>query len=136
MQIDEVIAELRDINEEVPKPLRLPSEEEVTKIETDLKVSLNPDYRKFLLCAGDVVYGTFEPALAIPDYPNLYLSNVAKEAWGNGLNKNLIPICEDNGDYYCLNGSGEVEFWSHQGASDEKWPNIATWIKEVWIEEN
>ena len=48
----------------------------------------------------------------------------------------LLPICEDNGDYYCLNQAGEVVFWSHNGATAEKWRNLADWIKQVWIEES
>ncbi len=136
MQIEEIIEELRALNEEVPKPLRLPSVEELDQIETDLGITLNPDYRKFLLSAGDVVYGVLEPALAIPDHPAQYLVNIAREAWQDGLDQGLLPICEDNGDYYCLNASGEVEFWSHEGASDEKWPSLAAWISEVWIEES
>jgi hypothetical protein len=31
--------------------------------------------------------------------------------------------------------AGEVVFWSHEGATDERWPDLATWIREVWIAE-
>jgi hypothetical protein len=49
--------------------------------------------------------------------------------------RKLLPICEDNGDYYCMNKKGEIVFWSADGASDEKWKDLATWIEEVWIGE-
>ena len=42
-------------------------------------------------------------------------------------------MCEDNGDFYCINRTGEVVYWSHNGATDERWPNLATWISEAWI---
>ena len=49
------------------------------------------------------------------------------------LPRDLLPICEDNGDYYCMNAVGEVVYWSHDGVSDEKWSDLATWIRKVWI---
>ncbi|WP_305830531.1 SMI1/KNR4 family protein [Photobacterium leiognathi] len=33
----------------------------------------------------------------------------------------LMPICEDNSDYYCINNNGEVVFWSHNGTTNQKW---------------
>ena len=46
----------------------------------------------------------------------------------------LLPIVEDNSDYYCLNQNNEVVFWSHDGIADEKWANLSTWKKSM-IEE-
>ncbi|WP_425270061.1 SMI1/KNR4 family protein [Leptospira noumeaensis] len=37
--------------------------------------------------------------------------NVAKEAWTKmNVPKNLLPICEYNGNYYCLNNINEVVY--------------------------
>ena len=135
MNLKSVISELRDLNEEVPKPLRKPTEADIVKIEGILELTLHPDYRTFLLTAGDIVFGTFEPALALEQHSNLYIPNIAKEAWNQGVDRTLIPFCEDNGDYYCLTQNGIVEFWSHNGRTDERWDSLAKWIKEVWIEE-
>ena len=52
------------------------------------------------------------------------------------LPRKFLPICEDNGDYFCMNRKGEVVFWSHDGATDEKWKDLATWIEEAWIGED
>jgi hypothetical protein len=137
MNLSEVINELRELNEPVPKPFRLPSEDEVKAAENRLGMKFPEDYRRFLLEASDVVYGALEPAVVIPDSGCLHLVEVAEYAWDEmNVPSNLLPICEDNGDYYCLNKKGEVEFWSHDGATDEKWGDLATWIKEVWIEES
>ncbi|MGF1816979.1 SMI1/KNR4 family protein [Vibrio splendidus] len=46
----------------------------------------------------------------------------------------LLPICEDNSDYYCLNPSGEVVFWSHNGVTDEEWTNVAEWRAQMVAE--
>ena len=61
---------------------------------------------------------------------------MCQEAWEIGVPEDLIPICQDNGDYYGMNKKGQVVFWSHDGATDEKWKDLATWIEEVWIGES
>lgn len=137
MSIEEVIEELRRLNEPVPKSGRLPTEDEVCAAEKALGLTFSADYRRYLLEASNTVYGTLEPALVIPDAGYLDLVEIAKFAWeGMCLPRNLLPICDDNADYYCLNEKGEVLFWPHDGTSEEKWPDLATWIKEVWIEGN
>jgi SMI1-KNR4 cell-wall len=57
MEISEVIAELRALNEPVPKPLGLPTGAEVKAAETQLGVIFPDDYRQYLLATSDVVYG-------------------------------------------------------------------------------
>jgi hypothetical protein len=136
MNLPDVIAELRELNEPVPKPLRLPTENEVDAAEGRLGIKFQADYRQHLLQASDVVYGALEPAIVTPDAGHLDLIDMAQTAWDEmEVPRTLLPFCEDNGDYYCLNESGEVEFWSHNGATDERWKDLATWIKEVWINE-
>ena len=136
MNLPDVIAELRELNEPVPEPLRLPTEAEVAAAEDQLGVKFPADYRQYLLQASDVVYGSLEPAIVIPEAGHLSLAEIAENAWDEmEVPRELLPFCEDNGDYYCLNQKGEVEYWSHNGSTDEKWKNLATWIKEVWIDE-
>lgn len=135
MTIDEAIHELRRLNQPVPRPPRLPTEEEVAAIEQEVNFPFHPDYRQFLLSASDVVYGTLEPAVVTPNSSYRNLIKVAHHGWDRGVPRSLLPICEDNSDYYCMNTRGEVIFWSHNGTTDEKWPDLATWISEVWIGE-
>lgn len=136
MDLSEVIDRLQELNEPVTNPFRLPTEEEVNEAEKRLNVKFHPDYRRFLLEASDVVYGEIEPAIVTPDCEYLNLVEIAEYAWDEmHLPQHLLPICEDNGDYYCINKKGEVEFWSANGEnSGKKWDNLASWIKEVWIE--
>lgn len=132
----EVIGELRSLNRPVPAPLRLPTEEEVGAAEERLDVRFHEDYRRYLLEASDVVYGNLEPAVVVPDVGYLDLIEMAENAWEEWeVPRDLLPICEDNADYYCVNEAGEVLFWSHDGTTHERWPDLATWIKRVWIEE-
>jgi hypothetical protein len=135
VNLDEVIRELRILNEPVPKPMRLPSEDEISLAETRLGVTFHPDYRYYLLEASDVVYGTKEPCTVTPDGGHTDLIDGAQTAWSiTGIPRYLLPICEDNGDYYCLSHTGEIIFWSHNGRTGEQWPDLAAWIKQVWIE--
>ncbi|MBI5876376.1 MAG: SMI1/KNR4 family protein [Chloroflexi bacterium] len=108
--------------------------------ERALGVCFHQDYRRFLLEASDVTFGALEAAQVTPDAERLYLVDMADEAHESmDLPERLLPICEDNGDYYCMRASGkssEVIYWSHDGSTDERWPDLDAWIAEVWIGEN
>ena len=134
--MDRVIAQLRELKEPVPIPLRLPSEEEVRNIENKLGLKFHPDYKRYLLEASDVVLGALEPATIHANSGPTYIVDVVNRAREMGVPESLVPIAEDNGDYYCMSDDGEIRFWSHNGSTDEKWPNLETWIQEVWINEN
>jgi hypothetical protein len=135
MNLPDVIDELRGLNEDVPNPFRLPTEAEVSAAEKRLNVKFHDDYRRYLLEASDVSYGELEPAIVTPDCDYLDLVEIAEYAWDEiEIPQSVLPICEDNGDYYCINRGGEIESWSSSGPSETKWPNLAAWIKEIWID--
>jgi hypothetical protein len=137
MTLDQAIHKLRELNEPVPKPTRLPAESEVAQVERDLGVKFHPDYRRFLLESSDVVFGNMEPATITDADSHTHLPAICESAWDEmEVPRKLLPICEDNGDYYCMNARGQVVFWSADGATDEKWPDLATWIEQVWIAES
>lgn len=133
--MDEIIRLLREKNEEVPIPMRLPSDQEISSAESVLNRKFHPDYKQYLREASDVVFGVLEPLVVIPKDNRLFLPKVAKEAWEYGLPYHLLPICEENGDYFAIDSEGLVHFWAHNGTTDEQWPDLATWINKVWLEE-
>ncbi|WP_339674355.1 SMI1/KNR4 family protein [Dasania marina] len=133
MNLESIIEELREHNLELPLPPRLPTEDEVCQIEKELGLNFHPDYKTYLLKASDVVFGALEPALITIPNSHTYLPEVVKSARAIGVPNNLLPFCQDNGDYFCLNDQGKVIYWSHNGATDESWPNLASWLKEEWI---
>ena len=130
----DIFSTLRESNEEVSVPLKLPTELEVDAIENKLGVKFPSLFREYLLKVSDVVFGDIEPVTIISTEDHTYLPVVANDAWAAGVPKNNIPICEDNGDYYCVTPVGKVVFWSHDGASDESWSDIKAWIQDVWLE--
>jgi hypothetical protein len=134
MNLDDAIHELRARDEPVPIPARLPTAEEVEAAERRLGVPLPADFRRYLLEASDVTYGVIEPVTITLPGSHTDLFRVAEDAWnGYGVPRDLVPICEDNADFYCMNSAGEVVFWSHNGWSSEKWPSLADWIEQVWL---
>lgn len=134
--LDEAIHRLRALNEKVPIPMRLPTMAEVSEAEETLNYKFHPDYRKYLLEASDVVYGAREPATIVRRDDFTDLREVCKSAWERyGVPRHLLPICEDNADFFCMTQEGEVVFWSHNGWASERWPSLAAWIVEAWIEE-
>jgi len=134
--IEEAIAELRKLNESVPRPLPLPSNRDVEEVELGLGVTFSPEYRAYLLNASDVVLGTLEPATITEPESHTHLPEVVATARDFGVPTQLLPFCGDNSDFYCLTPTGEVVFWSHNGLSEESWPSLAAWIFQVWIGEH
>lgn len=137
MDLENALAHLRTLNEVVPRPMRLPTPEEVDAAEKWIERSFHPDLRKYLLEASDIVYGTKEPVTLTRAESHTDFHKVCDHAWNRyGVPRQFVPFCEDNADFFCLNGAGEVVFWSHNGWSSEKWPDLATWIEECWIDES
>lgn len=136
MTLDEALAELRRRHEPPPRPRRLPTKDEVDAAERALGVRFHKDYRRFLLEASDVDYGIIEPATITEEESHTDLFSIAQRArdtWN--VPTELVPICEDNADLYCLTPDGRVIFWSHddQAPTGEEWPDLAAWIEEVWM---
>ena len=139
MKLDRVIAQLRELNEPVPKPARLPTADDIEAVQRQLRVPIHDDMIQYLLEASDVTYGTFEPVTITDPHAHTHLPTVAAEAWKIGIPRDdYLPICADNGDYYCINPRGEIVFINHDGdlRPSEKWPDLATWIEVVWIGES
>lgn len=132
--IDDVLDLLREYNEPVPVPLDLPDEDKLVEIEEEILLPIPRDVRTFLLEASDVVYGSLEPVTAADPNSHTYLPEVTATAWAMGVPRHLLPICEVNGCYYCAEPDGEIVFWRDDDLTDETWPSIWHWIRDVWLE--
>ena len=120
---------------DAPDSFRPPTDAEIDAAEARLRFPFPRAYREFLKTGGDVGNAVFEPAVVLPGSGHLDLCEIAETAWGLiGVPPNLLPFIEDNGDYFCLTGEGEVVHWSHNGSSDERWPSMETWYHQVCIE--
>lgn len=132
--INDVIAELKALAVATPKAPPLPNDALLDKYEEEVGFSFPDDYRTFLKEASNLFVGTLEP-LIVTDTRSARgeLSVALTKARRVGLPQDLLPICEDNGDYYSFAPDQSIRLWDHNGLSGEKWQNLATWIHEVWI---
>ncbi|HTF85602.1 MAG TPA: SMI1/KNR4 family protein [Cellvibrio sp.] len=134
MEAEEIIDMLRDSNQPVPVPLELPDEDVLVEVEEQILLPIPRDMRTYLLEASDVIYGSLEPVTAADPYSHTYLPEVAAVAWSLGVPRYLVPLCEDNGSYYCVEPEGEVVLWRDGDLTDETWPSVWHWIHDVWLE--
>jgi hypothetical protein len=136
--IQQSIEELIAIANFIEKPdLNAPSEKTFKRIENETGFKLPSEYKLLLQKTYNLYYGTIEPfAIDNSNEAVNYFITAVNTAKSLGVPENWLPICEDNGDYYCLLYDGSVHFWDHNGASEESWDSLATWVKQVWIQGN
>lgn len=132
--MEEILELLRDNDQPVPVPLALPDEDDLVEIEEELLLPIPRDVRTYLLEASDVVYGSLEPVTVADPNSHTHLPEVAALAWSVGVPRYLLPICEDHGNYYCVDPEGEVVFWRDGDLTDETWDSIWQWVRDVWLE--
>ena len=117
-------------------PFRQPTNQEIDAAEIRLGMKFHPDYRGFLLSGGNVANALFNPAVVIPGSGYCDLIEIAETAWNvMGVPRGYLPFIEDNGDYFCITTEGEIIYWSHNGASTERWPTWALWYQQVCVEQ-
>ena len=132
--MDRVIEELQRCNEPVPVPLELPDMDDILDAESQILISLDPQLKRFLLTVSNVVFGTIEPVTVADHNSHTYLPEVAAMAWSIGVPRDLIPICEYGGGYYCSNEIGMIVYWLDGEETDEEpWPDIWQWAEQVWL---
>ena len=112
-----------------------PTDSEIEVAERKLGFDFSDEYKDFLKSGYDLGKIPME-ALEIvnpPSYINIYHTLEDAREY-HDLPEDLLPICEDNGDLYCLTDLGEVLFWSHNGKVNEKWKNVKVW-RDAMIKE-
>jgi hypothetical protein len=128
-----VLKKLRGLNEVTLSQRAIPSIGEIEHFQTQYNIVLPSEYKKFLLECSDVIYSTLQPGLILPLGAYYSLDTIVNNGWNMGVAKDNISFCEDNGDFYCFNKNGELEYWGHAGYSHEKWNSFAHWVGSVWL---
>ena len=134
--MEEVIEQLRELNEPVPVALELPDEETLVQIQEQILIHLPFELREFLLTVSDVVYGRLEPVTASDPQSHTYLPEVAANAWDAGMPRELVPLCQDGRDYYAVDEEGQVSLWLEETGelSGDTWDSVWHWVRDVWLE--
>lgn len=134
--LEEVIEKINQVDDPAGRKQPLPDDALIGKYERLTGVVFSEDYKTFLKSISNAFVGFISPFTlneALSEGHGDLIAGI-REARKVGVPKDWLPICEDNGDYYCLAPDGAVRFWDHNGSSDETWPDLATWAKEVWLE--
>jgi SMI1-KNR4 cell-wall len=114
---------------------RIPTDNEIAEAQRKLNFSFPESYIAFLKSGSNVANSLFMPAVILPDSGYLDLFEIANTAWSfNGVQKDWLPFIEDNSDYFLISQAGEIRYWSHNGATNEKWPNFSAWFQQVCVE--
>lgn len=133
--MNDVIAELRTLNQDRFSSMELPDEDLLVEIEEEILISLPADLKEFLLYGSDVVVGTLSPVTVTDPHAFTHLPEVTATAWSEGLPRDLIPICADAERYYFISQDGAVGLWSpdEEIHEDEQWETLWEWINDIWI---
>ena len=132
--MEDVIDELRERTLELAVPLELPDEDTLVEVEEQILISIPYEFREFLLYVSDVVYGAIEPVTVMDSQSHTYLPEVAATAWDFGLPRELVPLCEHQGAYYGVAEDGEVVRWADGEVTEDSWPSVWLWARDVWLE--
>ncbi|WP_293267298.1 SMI1/KNR4 family protein [Neptunomonas sp.] len=132
--MNDIIDELRELNEDRFNSVRLPTEDELVELEEEILISIPSDLKEFLLEASDVVVGSISLVTATEPHAHTHLPELTATAWSLGLPRELIPFCEANGGYYFIEQDGNIGFWSsEEEASEEQWDNLWDWVSDIWM---
>ena len=131
--MEDVLDELREGALELAAPLELPDEDVLVEIEEQILVQLPYEFREFLLQVSDVVFGSIEPVTVTDAQSHTYLPDVAANAWDLGMPRELIPVCEHRGEFYGISEDGEVVRWTDGDVTEDTWPSIWHWARDVWL---
>lgn len=135
-EISSVIAEINELDDPAKRVLALPDDTLIHRYEIASGFNFSDDYKEFLKNVSNAFVGYLSPLMLNEEMGGMHgeLITTIQQARSAGLPADWLPICEDNGDYYCIAPDGLVRFWSHDGPSDESWPDLATWADEVWLQ--
>lgn len=138
-KLEKIIRGLQKLHQATPITHSPPSTDDIARMQQALGISFHPDYITFLREASTINYGNIKPLMVREHVGHCSLTTAFHETRElDGFPNTLFPICEDNADYYCMHTNGRsanVIYWSHNGQTDEEWPDIGSWIDEVWIGE-
>ncbi|PKR57771.1 SMI1/KNR4 family protein [Thalassospira lohafexi] len=134
--IEEVFEEINQLDHPDGRNQPLPNDAIIERYERKTGFNFPEDYKLFLKSVSNAFVGYMSPFTLNEREEENYgdLAVGVREARKVGIPQDWLPICEDNGDYYCIVPDGRIRFWDHNGATEESWPDLATWAKKVWLE--
>lgn len=133
--IDAIIDEVNRLDDPAQRKNPLPDDALIARYEAATGFRFTEEYKKFLKTVSNAFVGYISPLTLNEEMGGVYgeLRSAIEQGQAFGLPRDWMPICEDNGDYYCIAPDSKVYFWDHNGPTDKTWPDLATWAKQVWL---
>jgi len=113
--------------------LELPSHDELVEVEEEILLPIPREFRTFLLECSDVLIGRLEPVTVADPGAHTHLPEVTANAWADGLPRDLMVVCQQGDNYYCISQEGEVQYWQEGELTDQVWLDIWQWAEDVWL---
>ncbi|SEE61858.1 SMI1/KNR4 family protein [Streptomyces sp. TLI_105] len=134
--MEDVIQYILETNGPDETPPELPDEQLLARIEKEHGIQLPAGLREFLLCVGDVERGRLEPVTVTDEDRHTYLPELMEIAWDQGVPRDLIVLCEDEGDFYLVGPDGAVVLWrciGEGGLTEDRWESVWDWARDEWL---
>ncbi len=132
-KIRESVELVRSRSEAITSQIPLPGDGVIQYVESESGFRLHQDYRYFVQNAGNIVLTKELFYLCENHEGRLNLLRVIDEARQSGVPADWLPICQDNGDYYCLLPDGTVQLWSHDDMFEGRWADLSDWLLDCFI---
>lgn len=131
--MEDVIDLIRESGIKTASYMDLPSEDDLVLIEEEILLPIPKDLRLFLLEVSDVICGSLEPVTVADPGAHTHLSEVTSLAWSLGMPRELMAICQDRENFYCITQDGEIQYWENGQISSETWKDIWDWAQKIWL---
>jgi hypothetical protein len=134
--VEDVIQHIRESYGPDEAPPELPDEQLLAQIEEEHGIQLPAGLREFLLHVGDVERRRLDPVTVTDEGRHTHLPELMEIAWDQGVPRDLIVLCEDEGDFYLVGPDGAVVFWSCSGTgglTEDRWESVWDWARDEWL---
>ncbi|WP_370979804.1 SMI1/KNR4 family protein [Agaribacterium sp. ZY112] len=132
--MNEIAEQLREQALDTAFGLELPELEDVVEVQEEILIHIPPIFRDYLLYCSDVIYGTLEPVTVNDANSHTYLPEVAAEAWAQGMPRDLIPMCRDGHQVYCIDQEDKVYLWQEGNEeAEEVCEDMWHWVRDYWL---
>ncbi len=135
-EIREAVRLVETHDDRFVSPVPLPDDDVIRYVEDEIGLKLSADYRYLVQNAGNIVLSKELLYLRADREGRCNILPSVASARESGVPRDWLPICQDNGDYYCLLPDGSVQLWSHDQMFEGHWFDLSDWVLDCFINGN
>lgn len=136
VKIQEAVRLLKKHDDGLVSPILPPDDDVILYVEGEIGLKLSADYRYLVQNAGHISLSKELLYLRADGEGRSNIIPSIASARKSGVPTDWLPICRDNGDYYCLWPDGSVELWSHDQMFEGRWSDLSDWVVDSFINGN